>query len=278
MTWRWRNVVTLASVAAGILGLVLSAGGFGSNSAVGDDFRIQTHMFVGDQTQPSGEALTLFRDGIVYDYVTDPEKIAVFDAPRKRFILLDPRRKIKTEVETARLLAYGGHFRKWAAQQQSALLRFTAQPSFQQQYDRKSGEMTFSSPHLTYRLATETAASAELAKQYWTFSDWYARLNSATSAAALPPFARLAVNESLAEHQLLPRRVELTIRPAKTDGDQPVVLRTEHRMRSGLSTSDVDRIDRTATYLHTFRTVSFKQFIAAADEDRAAVEKKPDSP
>ena len=43
---------------------------------------------------------TLFEAGYVYDYLSDPDRVAVFDQPHGRFIVLDPVRKVKAEVKT----------------------------------------------------------------------------------------------------------------------------------------------------------------------------------
>ena len=251
-----------------IVGLVLSAGGFGPGAAQGEDFRIETTVFFGDIDQPSSSNLTLFHHGVVYDFMSQPQKVAVFDAGQKRFILLDPARKIKTVIPTEQLSAYAKRIRDWAGSQEGEFFQFVAQPTFDEQFDESSGDLLMASPHVTYKIKTTAASSDDVMQQYQTFSDWYARLNSATNVGALPPFARLAVNKTLAAKGRIPRQVEVTINPPAATGRKPITIRSEHRMQSRLVESDRKRIDQTADQLHSFKEVTLAEFIAAAEDDR----------
>ncbi len=51
-------------------------------AAEADDFRIETKVFTGKETEPSSETLTLFRGGQVFDFLTKPNEITLFDKPR----------------------------------------------------------------------------------------------------------------------------------------------------------------------------------------------------
>jgi NAD-dependent SIR2 family protein deacetylase len=76
-------VVTLAGMAAPL---------------AADDFRIETKVYAGKDKVSHNT--TLFEAGYVYDYLSDPERVAVFDQHHGRFIVLDPVRKVKSEVKT----------------------------------------------------------------------------------------------------------------------------------------------------------------------------------
>src|SRR5262245_45461527 len=66
------------------------------SAARGEKFRIETKILVGKadsaKAEPVSEATTLFLDGIVYDFLTEPPQVAVFRKPGGgnpgRFILL----------------------------------------------------------------------------------------------------------------------------------------------------------------------------------------------
>ena len=71
--------------------LVMTVAGVASpwlNAA--EDFRIETKVYSGRDKSPVSQNVTLFQAGYVYDYMADPERVAVFDRAHGRFILLDP--------------------------------------------------------------------------------------------------------------------------------------------------------------------------------------------
>ncbi len=61
-------------------------------SVLADEFRIESKVFSAKDEAPTSESLTLFDDGRVYDFLTSPREITVFDISRSRIVLLDPER------------------------------------------------------------------------------------------------------------------------------------------------------------------------------------------
>src|SRR5580704_1943010 len=94
-----------------------------SRPAAADDFRIETKVFVGKETEPASEDLALFRGEQVYDFLSKPREVTVFDKPRSRVILLDPARRVKTEVTMERLMAFSDELRTWCGKQSDPLLK-----------------------------------------------------------------------------------------------------------------------------------------------------------
>ena len=201
---RFSKLVMACALAAALVGLV-------SNQAAADDFRIETKVFVGKETEPASEDLTLFRGEQVYDFLNKPREVTVFDKPRSRVILLDPARRVKTEVTMERLMAFSDELRTWCGKQSDPLLKFAAEPSFDQSLDSASNELVFASPFLTYRIATVKAGTDDIARQYLEFSDSYARLNAMTNPGSTPPFPRLKIDEALFISHAVPERVQLTM-------------------------------------------------------------------
>ena len=70
---------------------------------------------------------TLFHDGFVYDYLNDPPQVAVFDKPHGRFVLLDPGRKLKTDITTDQVLTFCGELRAYANSHANGFLQFWRQ-------------------------------------------------------------------------------------------------------------------------------------------------------
>jgi hypothetical protein len=151
-----------------------------------DDFRIETKVFVGKDKNPVTQTTTLFRAGYVYDYLTTPEQVAVFDKQHGRFILLDPVSKRKTEIKTGEVLSFTRQCQAMASKSSNAFLKFAADPEFETDFS-DDGELTLVSDYINYKLATEPASTPEAAEQYREFSDWYARFNAMVNPESTPP-------------------------------------------------------------------------------------------
>ena len=227
--------------------------------ASADDFRIETKVFSDKGKTAVSHNTTLFKAGYVYDYLSDPDRVAVFDKPHGRFILLDPARKLKTEIKTDDVLTFATKFHDWAAKSANAFMRFAADPEFNVSFS-EDGKLTLASPHINYRLQTEPANTPEAAEQYREFSDWYARFNAMSNPGSTPPFARMTVNAELAERGLVPAEVQLTIPPQARLGVRAVAMRSEHNVSWKLLERDHERIVETANQLAAFKLVDISEF------------------
>ncbi len=232
-------------------------GGF-TEPLAAEDFRIETKVFVGRSKTPASENLTLFQSGYVYDYLSTPDRVAVFDKPHGRFILLDPVRELKAEVKTDDVMVFAKRVRELAAKNSSAFMKFAADPDFETKFSQ-DGELTLASRYLTYRLKTEPAPSPEAADQYHDFSDWYARFNVMTNPGSTPPFPRLAVNAELASRGLVPTEVHLTVSGQAGLGGRSTTMRTEHHVSWRLLESDVEKIAETANQLAAFKAAELAE-------------------
>jgi hypothetical protein len=228
--------------------------------ALAEDLRIETKVFAGKEKAPVSQNTTLFHDGFVYDYLSDPQQIAVFDKHRGRFVLLDPSRKLKTEISTDQVLTFCGELRTFAINHSNGFLQFCGKPQFAVEYSEKSSDLLLSSEFMNYKIHALRAKSPEAANQIREFSDWYARLNSMTNTGGPPPFARLAVNEELARRELVAGQVELSIPPQLQLGGKSVNMRSEHEIYWRLLRSDLERISETHTQLVNFKSAPFFEF------------------
>lgn len=246
------------------LSCVLLALASGGRWCRGDDFRIETKIFVGDEPQPVSRNLTLFHQGVVYDFLADPEQIAVFrhsvTGDGGRFILLDPQRKVRAEISSEKILTFLNGLRAWAASQNDPLLTFAAHPDFKEAFDPVRGELRLESDVMRYFLTTEEPRGEADVALYHEFSDWYGRLGAVTHVGSLPPFPRLAVNNSLARHHRIPRTVRLTIPARRPYRTNDVVMRAEHTIRWRLARQDQQRIERVGEQLVEFKLLPYEEF------------------
>ena len=102
---RWFSGMAFSGMAYMRVGALVVATAYGlapANRAWGDDFHVQSKIFFPGEKKPS-ESTTLFYAGRVYDFLSDPEETTVFDPGNDVFKLVDPRRKLKTEITTGEI-------------------------------------------------------------------------------------------------------------------------------------------------------------------------------
>jgi hypothetical protein len=232
--------------------------------ASAQDFRVDTEVFYGDEKEPAIEALTIFVDGRVYDFLLSQQEIAVFDPPRGQFTLLDETRRVKATVKTQDLMQVTLELETHAVQSKNALLAFAARPTFDTTAEevKENGQdlvrLTLAGKPLEYVAVGMRPQRPEAARLYRYFADWYARLN-ATRPPNLPAGARLALNEELAKRELLPREIIRTTTPDKPLAKKGVI-KSQHLVNWTLSGEDRKKIERAHDAMATFREVSYDEY------------------
>ena len=239
-------------------------GQIGGEHAWAANFRVENKVFVGTEKQPRSQSTTIFKDGVVYDYLVDPanpsdtDEVTVFDFARGRFLLLDKRLKLKTELSSRLVKASTDSLKTRTDLGDDAFTSFLLRPRFEQKTE--SEELFFNSKWLDYRVLTSTAKAPEIADDYRRFSDWYARLNTFIRPGARPPFARLLVNEELGKRGELPREVHLTLKPKQGFGSRKICLHSEHILVPRLGEGDRRQVTQTADDLTVFETVGYDEY------------------
>lgn len=221
-------------------------------------FRIESKVFFGDSKEPV-KTMTLFHAGRVYDFLSAPQESTVFDPLNGRFVVLDPARKVSTEVSTEEIKTYVDALRRKSLAQRHPFLKFLADPKFEETYDEANGLLTLDSPWMTYRVETTAVEDADAALQYAEFADWYAQLNAVLNPASRPPFSRLALNEALRRRQRMPVKVTLTV-PSQEPGRKADVIRAEHKIIWRHSQDDQRLIDDAGEQLSNFSKLSMEEY------------------
>lgn len=246
-----RSTATSVAITVGLIsGLCVTA--------QATDFRINSDVFVSGREEPVSQNVTLFRAGIVYDYVAVPENVTIFDPRQGKFVLLDPIHRVKTEIPTKDVKAFNEELKVRVAAHNDPLLRFMADPHFKISTP-KANQLIMSGPNLTYQITTERSKDAPALRQYLEFSNWYAQLNTLVNAGSPPPYTRIRINEMLAKKDAIPTSVELTVLPPGK-GSSEVKLTSRHKMEWKLLADDNRRIDETHKQLAIFKNVSFEEF------------------
>lgn len=223
------------------------------------DFRIETRVYAPGEEEPAAESVTLFTGGAAYDFRDADDRVTVFrpGAADKagRFVLLDTAREVRSEIGGDRVAIANTKLRRWASLHKDEFLRFTGDPKFDESFNADTGELRMTSEQMSYRLVTMPVASREAMKELRAFLDAYAQLQTLLEAG-LPPAPRLLVNQSLANHDVVPIQVELYSGPIDDEPD----LRAEHLVTWILSRNDRNRIERANRQLTEFREVENTEF------------------
>jgi len=255
-------VSRVVTAGAGLLIALVSA----SAPATANDFRIETRIFVGDQTEPSSENLTLFRGGQVYDFMPQADRATIYDKARGRVILLNTKDRTKCEMKSEQLFDFTEDLKTLLGKQTDVLLKFGAEPRFEQSIDEATGATVFVSPFMTYKVEGTKPEGGETLKHYFDFADTSVRLNAMTNPGALPPFARLSINESLLKKGVIPTKVSVMLPPRQRFGGKTVSLRSDHRIQWRLIESDQWKIEEAGEYSVTFTATKVNEFVPHADQ------------
>jgi hypothetical protein len=226
-----------------------------SSLAWGQDFRVETDVFIGKEKEPIAQYLTVFESNTIYDFVlTGPQQATIFDVTRGRFLLLDAERQVKTELTTRDVEAFHQRLRERGLERDEAIF----QAQYQYHYDEPEQWHVLTGDVVEYRARGVTPKFPDAAERYRAFADWYARLN-AMRPGNPPPYARLELNRLLAEKQLIPESIERSLTTGRI-APRRLEARTEHHINWRLSAPDHKRIQRVGDQLANFRQVTAAEF------------------
>lgn len=244
------------------LTLVVVAVACTSTWGADQEFRVETDVYLDPNPEPIVQTLTIFSEGVVFDFLLTPaEEITVFDRRRERLVLMDTQRKVKTELSLESILGFVAEMKAYMNQHQRELLLAEEVTAVTDE----GGWLVFGNQRVTYRVEGTEPKDKDAALQYQQFADWYARLN-AMRQGNLPPFLRIQINSEVATRGLIPKTIERTIVHRQGVTDTKQVLRSQHLTTWRLSTTDRRHIDRASTLMATYPTVSFREFVQLPEQ------------
>ncbi len=233
--------------------------GWGIKENVAKDFRIENRVFVEGKKEADSRSLTIFHGGMVYDFLTEPPEITIFDNSSHHFVLLNLKNQEQSELSAEEVNAFIKKLNELAYKQKDPLGKFFSDPKFEELFDAATGELSLTSRWVTYRVVTEAPLDRATIARYRDFSDWYARLNSMLNPGSRPPMARLQVNDALARHQVV-AEVHLTVTSVKNNTPQKTVLRSEHDFKMNITPSILEQIQNAEEARSKFKMVPFEKY------------------
>jgi hypothetical protein len=236
-------------------------------------FRVESEVFVNGGEEPIARSLTLFRDGIAWDFLEPSTakgggelagEIVLHDPARERVVLVDPLRNLKTQIDSIRLERLSVSLASWARKSDDRLVRWAGGPDFGEGMTESDDRIELVGPRVRYAIEFATPPTAEAAGIYRRFADTAILLKALVRPGGLPPFPRLAINRRVAAAGGIPTAVSLEIdsRAAMVTG-RADTLRCVHKFHPRLLAGDLSRIEEAESRVAIATQVELADFAAA---------------
>ena len=272
----WLRIVFFAAIAA-----VAVAARAGSEEGM----RVESEVFADDDAKPIARSLTLFRNGLAWDFLErpagssqddatadrEPDELVLHDPARERVVVVDPSRNVKTQIDAIRLERLSVSLAAWARKADDRLVRWAGGPDFGDGIQEKGSQLELVGPRVRYAVEFTDAPSAEVAQEYRRFADTAMLLKALLHPGGIPPFPRLAINRRVSAAGGIPTAVTLEVdSKAAVIGGRPQVLRSVHKVHPRLLATDLERIEEAEARIAVAEAVDLAAFMEPAAEAPAA--------
>jgi hypothetical protein len=249
-------------------------------------FRIESEIFTGDGDEPVARSLTIFCDGVAWDFLESlpkaadtagaddggpasaPGEIILHDPARRRMVLIHPGRNLRTEIEAVTLDRLAASLEAWSRTADEPTVRWAGGPDLAASIEEpKDRSITIEGPRIRYEVDYEPAPSPAAAETYRRFADAAILLKALVQPGGLPPFPRMAINRRVAAALAIPTRVTLRVGAAEGGfGFSTATLRSTHRLHPRVLEEDRDRIESAMAHLVVARPVTLAVYIDEESE------------
>jgi hypothetical protein len=276
---RWWSPLSNHPVLLALAALVTDGGAMRAEPGIAPRdpvMRVESELVAADGETPVARSLTLFRDGVAWDFLELPAgeddtaamqlvEIVLHDPARDRVVVIDVARSVKTQVESVRLERLSVSLASWARGEDDRLVRWAGGPDFDADLTETDTTLELSGPRVRYAVAHAPAPSKEAAAAYREFADTAALLRALLQPGGLPPFPRLALNRRLEAAEAIPCEVTLEIASRYASlGGRAEKLTCRHRLHPRLLGQDEAKIDDAAARSAAARPVSLAAFMDRA--------------
>ena len=222
-------------------------------------FRIETQIYLNEQSDPASENTTLFSDGLVFDYQSvgsQTNEVAILEPARRRIVLLDHARQVKLQLDELQLIKMADSLRKQTQSNKAA--SFLVNDVFEESVDIDMGTATLTSPTIRYSIVGRRPSDIRMLPLYNQFMTFFTRMKF-SDPHAMPPFARLRLNETISKLGWIPTEVKVKIEKNVLfkDGLQAV---SKHTLIPNLSDKDLETVAKLKTQWLNYKSVSLDDY------------------
>ncbi|MBX7167417.1 MAG: hypothetical protein K1X74_13895 [Pirellulales bacterium] len=232
-------------------------------SAQAQSWRAENRVYRGDERKPISHSVTLAEGTQIFDQLVGEDLATVYDQAGKRCTLLNPAGGVQVELSAAEVAAFEQGLRTWCGQQSEPVLRFLADPRFEERFDAEAGRLSLEHRWLSYQAQVTPAPAGVTAAAYVEYTSFLARVNAMLHPGGLPPFGRLALDRSLAAHRVVAQSIELRYTAGTGKQARTVRLRSEHEFSTQRLDDDAQRVQGLRRQLATLRRVGFPEYQAS---------------
>ena len=227
--------------------------------AAGQHFKIESQIYVGGEDQPSSSNVTMFSDGLVFDFQTkgtQSNEVTILQPKQHQIILLDRLRRMKLVLDDVQLIKMADALRRDTTQDKTA--GFLVNERFEETLSLNNGAATLKSPTITYSLRGNRPANLKVFPIYANFIESFTRMQ-VSDPHAFSPFPRMRLNETIRKLGWIPSEVKVTFEPNALM-KQGLTATSKHTYIEGLSSTDLEKIAEIKTEWLNFEAVDLYEF------------------
>ena len=222
------------------------------------DFRVNHTTRQGTDAKSVSDGKTVFIDGRVYDHLTAPQEVVIYEPLESRFTLLNLRTKEKVVLTTEQIDTYFEEFRQRATRHENPDIRSFADPQFQVSYREAENRYSFTSRLISYEITPQKPEKPAILQQYRQFAKAYCKLNLMLSPGAKTVFARMAVNDTIFNTGSLIARSQVTIRSPQ---GASTTVTSDYQFLPRLVESDRTWAQQVDGYVPTFTETTLTKYL-----------------
>lgn len=224
------------------------------------NFRIETDVMQADQAKPIHQSVTLFCDGVAYDFSRDtPHQITIVDGPANRIVLIDSQRQIQSRVNLQELQAFMDQAR---AEMASSSLATALEDSKLVQVDSAAGLVNVGRDSIAYQAKLQHPEDPAMAQQFAFFANASAQLNAWQFPGQNPPaFARLQLNQAISQQAAIPSEIARTVTSSR---GQKSRVRSRLHATWRLTPEDQQQVEQFTKMLLAYPSIEIGQYMSPA--------------
>ena len=218
-----------------------------------------------EDEERSFKTSSVFFDDFAFDFIGDNGEIIVYSFSEKKFALIDPIRRLRTEVAAEEIDRFLENVKPLLEKRNDAFCAFMLAPTFE--VSRKEDELLFQSKWIDYRATTRAFDDPKIAAAYFDFANALCKLNVFMNPGSVTPLARLAVNRRFQEEARFPEKLVVDVYPkGKMFFNRSFQANNEYKLARRLSEKDRNRVMRAIHFAAQFQEVSFRTYYKKASE------------